>query len=127
MEISPGFVVVVHCPLVALLATTLWPEDEGHARCASQSARRLGLGVSLRTKKRITMQPPIWRHGRPCDRRSPRTLQGIVTQILHSRLQVAPRKAKAFIDNVSRMLLKGSDNALRRFRRPCGRTEQTSA
>jgi AcrR family transcriptional regulator len=34
-------------------------------------------------------------------------LQGIVTQILHRRLQVAPNKAKAFVGDVSRMLIKG--------------------
>jgi AcrR family transcriptional regulator len=34
-------------------------------------------------------------------------LQGVVTQILHRRLQVAPKKAKAFVGDVSRMLIKG--------------------
>ena len=34
-------------------------------------------------------------------------LQGIVTQILHKRLKVAPPKAKAFIADSCRMLIKG--------------------
>jgi AcrR family transcriptional regulator len=34
-------------------------------------------------------------------------LQGIITQILHHRLKVAPPKAKAFIADTSRMLIKG--------------------
>ena len=34
-------------------------------------------------------------------------LQGIVTQILHRRLKVAPPKAKAFIAETCRMLIKG--------------------
>jgi AcrR family transcriptional regulator len=35
------------------------------------------------------------------------SLQGVVTQILHRRLQVTPKKAKAFVGDVSRMLIKG--------------------
>lgn len=34
-------------------------------------------------------------------------LQGVITQILHRRLRVAPAKAKAFVADVSRMLVKG--------------------
>ena len=34
-------------------------------------------------------------------------LQGVVTQILHHRLKVAPPKAKAFIADACRMLIKG--------------------
>lgn len=34
-------------------------------------------------------------------------LQGVITQILHRRLKVAPPKAKAFIADTSRMLIKG--------------------
>src|SRR6266581_8964250 len=34
-------------------------------------------------------------------------LQGIITQILHKRLKVAPPKAKAFIADTCRMLIKG--------------------
>lgn len=34
-------------------------------------------------------------------------LQGVVTQILHKRLKVAPAKAKAFITATSKMLIKG--------------------
>ena len=34
-------------------------------------------------------------------------LQGVVTQILHKRLKVAPAKAKAFISDTCRMLIKG--------------------
>ena len=34
-------------------------------------------------------------------------LQGVVTQILHRRLQVAPTKAKAFITDTCKMLIKG--------------------
>ena len=36
-------------------------------------------------------------------------LQGIVTQILHKRLKVAPPKAKAFIADSCRMLIKGCE------------------
>jgi hypothetical protein len=35
------------------------------------------------------------------------SLQGVVTQILHGRLHVAPAKAKAFISDACRMLIKG--------------------
>jgi AcrR family transcriptional regulator len=34
-------------------------------------------------------------------------LQGVITQILHKRLQVAPAKARAFISEVCRMQIKG--------------------
>jgi AcrR family transcriptional regulator len=34
-------------------------------------------------------------------------LQGVVTQILHRRLEVAPAKTKAFVADVCRMLIKG--------------------
>ena len=34
-------------------------------------------------------------------------LQGVITQILHHRLKVAPAKSQAFITNISRMLIKG--------------------
>jgi AcrR family transcriptional regulator len=34
-------------------------------------------------------------------------LQGVITQILHRRLRVAPAKAKAYVAEVSRMLVKG--------------------
>ena len=34
-------------------------------------------------------------------------LQGVVTQILHDRLHVAPAKAKAFITEICKMLIKG--------------------
>ncbi len=34
-------------------------------------------------------------------------LQGVVTQILHKRLKVAPAKAKAFVSDTCRMLIKG--------------------
>jgi len=34
-------------------------------------------------------------------------LQGVITQILHRRLHVAPAKARAFISDVCRMLIKG--------------------
>jgi len=34
-------------------------------------------------------------------------LQGVITQILHRRLKVAPSKSKAFIADTSRMLIKG--------------------
>lgn len=34
-------------------------------------------------------------------------LQGVVTQILHHRLRVAPAKAKAFVADICRMLIKG--------------------
>jgi AcrR family transcriptional regulator len=35
------------------------------------------------------------------------SLQGVVTQILHGRLHVTPKKAKAFVGDISRMLIKG--------------------
>ncbi|MGB8606250.1 TetR/AcrR family transcriptional regulator [Bradyrhizobium sp.] len=35
-------------------------------------------------------------------------LQGVITQILHNRLHVAPAKAKTFIADVCRMLIKGT-------------------
>jgi AcrR family transcriptional regulator len=35
-------------------------------------------------------------------------LQGVVTQILHDRLHVAPAKTKAFVADVCRMLIKGT-------------------
>ncbi len=35
------------------------------------------------------------------------SLQGVITQILHHRLKVAPPKQKAFIANTCRMLIKG--------------------
>jgi AcrR family transcriptional regulator len=34
-------------------------------------------------------------------------LQGVVTQILHRRLHVAPAKAKSFVTDICRMLIKG--------------------
>jgi AcrR family transcriptional regulator len=34
-------------------------------------------------------------------------LQGVITQILHKRLHVAPAKANAFISDICRMLIKG--------------------
>jgi AcrR family transcriptional regulator len=34
-------------------------------------------------------------------------LQGVITQILHERLHVAPAKAKAFVADICRMLIKG--------------------
>jgi hypothetical protein len=34
-------------------------------------------------------------------------LQGIITQILHKRLKVAPAKQKAFMSDTCRMLIKG--------------------
>jgi AcrR family transcriptional regulator len=34
-------------------------------------------------------------------------LQGVITQILHKRLRVAPAKARAFVADVCRMLIKG--------------------
>jgi len=34
-------------------------------------------------------------------------LQGVITQILHQRLQLAPAKAKAFVSDVCTMLIKG--------------------
>ena len=34
-------------------------------------------------------------------------LQGIITQILHKRLKVAPAKQKTFISDTCRMLIKG--------------------
>jgi AcrR family transcriptional regulator len=34
-------------------------------------------------------------------------LQGVITQILHKRLQVAPAKANAFVSDACRMLIKG--------------------
>ena len=34
-------------------------------------------------------------------------LQGVVTQILHKRLRVPPAKAKAFVSDICRMLIKG--------------------
>ena len=34
-------------------------------------------------------------------------LQGVITQILHQRLQVVPAKAKAFVSDVCTMLIKG--------------------
>ena len=34
-------------------------------------------------------------------------LQGVVTQILHRRLKVAPAKAKAFVLDTCQMLIKG--------------------
>jgi len=34
-------------------------------------------------------------------------LQGVITQILHRRLRVAPAKAKAFVAEISGMLVKG--------------------
>ena len=34
-------------------------------------------------------------------------LQGVVTQILHRRLKIAPAKAKAFVSDTCRMLIKG--------------------
>jgi AcrR family transcriptional regulator len=38
-------------------------------------------------------------------------LQGVITQILHRRLQVAPAKAKAFVSDTCRMLIKGVGSA----------------
>lgn len=35
-------------------------------------------------------------------------LQGVITQILHKRLHVAPAKAKVYISDVCRMLIKGT-------------------
>jgi AcrR family transcriptional regulator len=35
-------------------------------------------------------------------------LQGVITQILHGRLRVPPAKAKAFVADVCRMLIKGT-------------------
>ena len=35
-------------------------------------------------------------------------LQGVITQILHRRLHVAPARAKAFVSDVCRMLIKGT-------------------
>ena len=35
-------------------------------------------------------------------------LQGVITQILHKRLHVAPAKTKAFVANVCKMLIKGT-------------------
>ena len=35
-------------------------------------------------------------------------LQGVITQILHDRLHVAPAKTKAFVANVCKMLIKGT-------------------
>src|SRR5450631_223969 len=34
-------------------------------------------------------------------------LQGVVTQILHNRLHVAPGKARAFVADICEMLIKG--------------------
>ena len=34
-------------------------------------------------------------------------LQGVITQILHKRLHVAPAKARAFVADICRMLIKG--------------------
>lgn len=34
-------------------------------------------------------------------------LQGVVTQILHRRLKVTPPRSKAFVTDISRMLVKG--------------------
>jgi hypothetical protein len=34
-------------------------------------------------------------------------LQGVITQILHKRLHVAPAKARAFMSDICRMLIKG--------------------
>ena len=34
-------------------------------------------------------------------------LQGVITQILHKRLHVVPTKAKAFVADICRMLIKG--------------------
>jgi AcrR family transcriptional regulator len=34
-------------------------------------------------------------------------LQGVITQILHQRLRVAPAKARAFVSNICEMLIKG--------------------
>ena len=34
-------------------------------------------------------------------------LQGVITQILHRRLHVAPAKARAFISDICSMLIKG--------------------
>jgi len=34
-------------------------------------------------------------------------VQGVVTQMLHDRLHVAPKKANAFIAEVCEMLIKG--------------------
>ena len=34
-------------------------------------------------------------------------LQGVITQILHKRLRVAPAKAKAFVADICKMLIKG--------------------
>jgi len=34
-------------------------------------------------------------------------LQGVITQILHRRLHVAPAKAKTFISDICSMLIKG--------------------
>jgi hypothetical protein len=35
------------------------------------------------------------------------SLQGIITQILHKRLQVSPANAKSFMTDICRMLIKG--------------------
>jgi AcrR family transcriptional regulator len=35
-------------------------------------------------------------------------LQGVITQILHDRLHVAPAKARAFVSSVCKMLIKGT-------------------
>ena len=34
-------------------------------------------------------------------------LQGVITQILHQRLRVAPAKARAFVSDICEMLIKG--------------------
>jgi len=34
-------------------------------------------------------------------------LQGVITQILHQRLHVAPAKARPYVTDVCRMLIKG--------------------
>ena len=35
-------------------------------------------------------------------------LQGVITQILHDRLHVAPAKTKVFVADVCKMLIKGT-------------------
>ena len=45
-------------------------------------------------------------------------LQGVITQILHQRLQVAPAKAKAFVADVCTMLIKGIRQDSKEARHP---------